>query len=91
MFFCREQLKENAKLVLEENQNLLEQINIKDQKAHDLQQAHIREGKISFNTKNVQNLYICRLYNSNWSVNLKNYCLMPALFLFLPNTDGFRS
>ncbi|XP_071174053.1 centrosomal protein of 89 kDa-like isoform X7 [Mytilus edulis] len=38
-----EQLKENAKLILEENQNLLEQINIKDQKAHDLQQAHIRE------------------------------------------------
>lgn len=38
-----EHLKENAKLVLEENQNLLEQINIKDQKAHDLQQAHIRE------------------------------------------------
>ncbi|KAJ8303357.1 hypothetical protein KUTeg_019753 [Tegillarca granosa] len=38
-----EQLKENAKLVLEENQNLLEQIDVKDQKSHDLHQAHIRE------------------------------------------------
>ncbi|KAL3858933.1 hypothetical protein ACJMK2_009182 [Sinanodonta woodiana] len=38
-----EQLKENARLVLEENQNLLEQINIKDQKALDLQQVHMRE------------------------------------------------
>ena len=46
-WFCvcfREQMKENARLVLEENQNLLEQINIKDQKAHDLHQAHVKEG-----------------------------------------------
>ncbi|KAL4234384.1 cilium assembly [Mactra antiquata] len=37
------QMKDNARLILEENQNLLEQINIKDQKAHDLHQAHVRE------------------------------------------------
>lgn len=38
-----EQMKENARLVLEENQNLLEQINVKDQKAHDLHMAHVKE------------------------------------------------
>ena len=39
-------MKENARLVLEENQNLLEQISVKDQKTHDLHQAHLREGEI---------------------------------------------
>ncbi|XP_060069382.1 centrosomal protein of 89 kDa-like [Ylistrum balloti] len=38
-----DQLKDNAKLVLEENQNLLEQIEVKDQKARDMHQAHVRE------------------------------------------------
>ncbi|XP_048773263.2 centrosomal protein of 89 kDa-like isoform X2 [Ostrea edulis] len=38
-----ENLKENARLVLEENQNLLEQIEIKDQKAQDMHQAHMQE------------------------------------------------
>ncbi|XP_021358347.1 centrosomal protein of 89 kDa-like isoform X6 [Mizuhopecten yessoensis] len=38
-----DQLKDNAKLVLEENQNLLEQIDVKDQKARDMHQAHVRE------------------------------------------------
>ncbi|XP_053400962.1 centrosomal protein of 89 kDa-like isoform X5 [Mercenaria mercenaria] len=38
-----EQMRENARLVLEENQNLLEQISVKDQKTHDLHQAHLRE------------------------------------------------
>ena len=38
-------MKENARLVLEENQNLLEQIGVKDQKAHDLHQAHVKEGR----------------------------------------------
>lgn len=38
-----EQMKENARLILEENQNLLEQINVKDQKLHDLHQAHVKE------------------------------------------------
>ncbi|XP_052816881.1 centrosomal protein of 89 kDa-like isoform X2 [Mya arenaria] len=43
-----EQMKENARLVLEENQNLLEQISVKDEKTHDLHQAHLREvGKLS--------------------------------------------
>ncbi|XP_052286306.1 centrosomal protein of 89 kDa-like isoform X4 [Dreissena polymorpha] len=43
-----EQMKDNARLVLEENQNLLEQISVKDQKTHDLHQAHLREvGKLS--------------------------------------------
>ena len=37
-------MKDNARLVLEENQNLLEQIDVKDQKAYDLHQAHVREG-----------------------------------------------
>lgn len=43
-FVCRENLKENARLVLEENQNLLEQIEVKDQKAQDMHQAHMQEG-----------------------------------------------
>lgn len=38
-----ENLKENARLVLEENQNLLEQIEVKDQKAQDMHQAHMQE------------------------------------------------
>ncbi|KAL5020955.1 hypothetical protein ScPMuIL_000110 [Solemya velum] len=38
-----EQLKENARLILEENQNLLEQVRVKDNKAHDMHQAHISE------------------------------------------------
>ncbi|XP_033755442.1 centrosomal protein of 89 kDa-like isoform X13 [Pecten maximus] len=38
-----DQLKDNAKLVLEENQNLLEQVEVKDQKARDMHQAHVRE------------------------------------------------
>ncbi|XP_078338059.1 centrosomal protein of 89 kDa-like isoform X3 [Crassostrea virginica] len=38
-----ENLKENARLVLEENQNLLEQIEVKDEKAHDMHQAHMQE------------------------------------------------
>ncbi|XP_060586840.1 centrosomal protein of 89 kDa-like isoform X2 [Ruditapes philippinarum] len=38
-----EQMKENARLVLEENQNLLEQVSVKDQKTHDVHQAHLRE------------------------------------------------
>ncbi|XP_069113940.1 centrosomal protein of 89 kDa-like isoform X3 [Argopecten irradians] len=38
-----DQLKDNAKLVLEENQNLLEQIEVKDQKSRDMHQAHVRE------------------------------------------------
>ena len=41
-------MKDNARLVLEENQNLLEQINVKDNKAYDLHQAHVREGKCNF-------------------------------------------
>ena len=46
-FVClREQMKDNARLVLEENQNLLEQISVKDQKTHDLHQAHLREGTV---------------------------------------------
>lgn len=43
-FVYRENLKENARLVLEENQNLLEQIEVKDQKAQDMHQAHMQEG-----------------------------------------------
>jgi hypothetical protein len=39
-------MKENARLVLEENQNLLEQVSVKDQKTHDVHQAHLREGKL---------------------------------------------
>ena len=39
-------MKDNARLVLEENQNLLEQIDVKDQKAYDLHQAHVKEGKL---------------------------------------------
>ncbi|KAH3824541.1 hypothetical protein DPMN_126378 [Dreissena polymorpha] len=39
-------MKDNARLVLEENQNLLEQISVKDQKTHDLHQAHLREGTV---------------------------------------------
>ncbi|XP_061163298.1 centrosomal protein of 89 kDa-like [Saccostrea echinata] len=38
-----ENLKENARLVLEENQNLLEQIEVKDQKSQDMHQAHMQE------------------------------------------------
>ena len=37
-------MKDNARLVLEENQNLLEQISVKDNKAYDLHQAHVKEG-----------------------------------------------
>ena len=39
-------MKDNARLVLEENQNLLEQIDVKDQKAYDLHQAHVKEGNL---------------------------------------------
>ena len=39
-------MKDNARLVLEENQNLLEQITVKDNKAYDLHQAHVKEGTI---------------------------------------------
>jgi hypothetical protein len=44
-FVNRENLKENARLILEENQNLLEQIEVKDQKAQDMHQAHMQEGR----------------------------------------------
>ena len=42
--YVRRQLQEHCKLVIEENQLLMEQIEVQQGKAKDLHKAHIQEG-----------------------------------------------
>lgn len=65
-FVCRENLKENARLVLEENQNLLEQIEVKDEKAHDMHQAHMQEGTMYFDIRSFNNISQIPCWNWCW-------------------------
>lgn len=43
-FLCRQQLQEQAKLVVEENALLMEQQEIQDRKMKELQRVHGQEG-----------------------------------------------
>lgn len=43
-FLCRQQLQEQAKLVVEENALLMEQQEIKDRKMKEMQRVHGQEG-----------------------------------------------
>ena len=42
------QLQEQCKLVLEENQLLLEQLDLQQTKTKDMHKAHVQEGKLYF-------------------------------------------
>lgn len=42
---CRKQLQDQARLVLEENQVLIEQLELKHDKAKEMHSKHIQEGK----------------------------------------------
>ena len=66
-------MKDNARLVLEENQNLLEQISVKDNKTYDLHQAHGRE---SMETKSS---HVMRLWYFWSSVKYRDHMFFHAL------------
>ena len=42
---CRRQLQEQCRLVLEENQLLMEQLDLQQNKAKDMHKAHVQEGR----------------------------------------------
>ena len=55
--YYRRQLQEQCKLVVEENQLLMEQLDLQQLKAKDMHRAHVQEGKLLY--------YVCESHQ--WS------------------------
>jgi len=57
IYICRKRLKEQCKLVLEENELLMEQLNVQQQKHNEQRKMHVCEGR-QFLTVLVNHFYL---------------------------------